>query len=263
MKFYIISGLPERRERLKNHLKEVGVTDNFDIEWICEHQKDDPFVEWIRDFCAEHISHRTIAGFLNLCECFKRGVDSNESHFIVSNDDVVFINNWKEHFDKLKLDFINVISLGVNFHLLPDGVTKMTGNVGGMECIVVSKEFAEFFLNNIDFGQATDIVMSAIMVYHKVPLAITPICQQTSFLENKSLMDHSSTKYENDWIKFVQTYKPTRVTYRELYNNFTLYSKMRDVVERDFEERFGISISIHNKRYIIERFHAIKGSDQK
>jgi hypothetical protein len=254
MHIYVINGIQERRKRLETHFSDVGVND---VHWINKFTKDDPFVEWVHDFHAEHISHKSIAGYFNFCEAFLSGVESGESHFMVANDDVVFIKDWKNHFDSLRLDFINIISIGVNFHLLPDGITKFTGNVGGMECIIVSKEFATFFLNNIDFRQATDIVISGMMIHHNVPLTITPICQQTSFLENKSTLDHSLTKYEKDWITFVKTYRPTGTSYQQMKNDFTIYSQMRDVVENDFEKCFGIRIPIYNKRYIIERFKAL------
>jgi hypothetical protein len=257
MHYYINNGVPERRERLDKHLKERGIFDNFQVHWVTEFPKDDPFAEWIHDFHAEHVSHGGLSGFVKLCEIFKMGLETGDSHFMISDDDVVFIKDWKKHFDSLNLGFINIISLGVNFHLLPDGITKLTGNVGGMECIIVSKEFATFFINNIDFRQATDIVISGIMIHHNVPLAITPICQQTSFLENKSTLDHSLTKYEKDWVTFVKTYRPSGLKYSDMIHDFTVYSQMRDVVENDFEKCFGIRIPIYNKRYIIERFKAL------
>jgi len=257
MHYYIVNGVLERRKKLEKHFKEVGINDTFKVHWITDFPKDDPYVEWIHDFHAEHVSHGALSGFVKLCEILKMGLETGESHFMISDDDVVFVKDWKKHFDLLNLCFINVIGIGVNFHLLPDGITKFTGNVGGMECSVVSKEFATFFLNNIDFRQASDIVISGMMVHHNVPLAISPICQQTSFIENKSTLDHSLTKYKTDWITFVTTYKPTGLKYSQMKNDFTFYSRMRNDVECDFEKCFGIRIPIYNKRYIIERFKAL------
>lgn len=254
MHYYINNGVPERRKRLETHLADVGIQD---VQWVTDFPKDHPFVEWIHDFHAENVSHGALSGFVKLCEILEMGLKTGDSHFMISDDDVVFIKDWKKHLDNLNLGFINIIALGVNFHVLPDGLTKFTGNVGGMECIIVSKEFATFFLNNIDFKQAADIVISAMMVHHNVPLVITPICQQTSFLENKSSLDHSSTKYEKDWTTFVSTYRPTGLSYQQMKNDFTVYSHMRHIVENDFEKCFGIRIPIYNKSYIIERFRAL------
>jgi hypothetical protein len=257
MHYYIVHGVPTRRSRLEKNFSEVGINDNFNIHWVTDFTKDDPFVRFIHDFHAEHTSEMALSGFVKLCEILEMGLKTGDSHFMISDDDVVFIKDWKKHLDNLNLGFINIVGLGVNFHVLPDGITKFTGNVGGMECSVVSKEFATFFLNNIDFKQAADIVVSAMMVHHNVPLSVTPICQQTSFLENKSSLDHSSTKYEKDWITFIKTYRPTGLSYQQMKNDFTVYSQMRDVVENDFEKRFGIRIPIYNKSYIIERFRAL------
>lgn len=257
MHYYILNGVSERKERLEKHLKDVGVIENFNVHWITDFKKNHPFIEFVHDFYAEHVSVEGISGFVKLCEILKMGLETGESHFMISDDDVVFIKNWKEHFDKFHFGFINVIGLGVNFHLLPDGKTKFTGNIGGCECSIVSREFAQFFLNNIDFRQAPDIVVSGIILHHKLPLVVTPICQQTSFLENKSSISHNSTKYEIDWITFTNTYKPSGINYEQMKKEFDLYKHMRKTVENDFEECFGIRIPIYNKRYIIERFKAL------
>lgn len=260
MHYYINNGVLERRTRLEKHLKENGVFDNFKVHWVTDFKKDHPFVEFLHDFCAEHVSVEGLSGFVKFCENLKMGLETGDSHFMISDDDVVFIKNWKEYFDSMKLGFVNVIGIGVNFHLLPDGKTVFTGNIGGCECIVVSKEFAQFFLNNIDFRQAVDIVISGIILHHKLPLVITTICQQTSFLEKKSSLCHNSTKYELDWITFVNTYKPSGIKYKQIETEFILYTHMRKTVEDDFEKCFGIRIPIYNKRYIIERFKALNST---
>ena len=95
------------------------------------------------------------------------------------------------------------------------------------------------------------------MLHHKCPLVITPVCQQTSFLENKSSLGHVSTKYELDWITFVNTYRPTGLKYETLKKECELFLHMKSVVEDDFEKCFGIRIPIYEKRYIIERFKAL------
>lgn len=260
MHYYILNGLPERRERLENHLRETGILDNFEVHWVTDFKKDHPFVEFLHDFHAEHVSIEGLSGFVKLCEILKMGLETGDSHFMISDDDVVFVKKWKEYFDSMKFGFIDILGIGVNFHLLPNGKTIFTGNIGGCECSVVSREFAQFFLNNIDFRQASDIVVSGMILYHKLPLIVTPICQQTSFLEKKSSMCHSSTKYELDWITFVNTYNPTGLKYEQIGKDFVMYSHMRRVIEDDFEKCFGIRIPIYNKRYIFERFKALNSS---
>ena len=96
------------------------------------------------------------------------------------------------------------------------------------------------------------------MLFHRQKLEITPICQQTSFLEKKSSLEHNVTKYEVGWIEFTSRYVPSGIRYDILKQDFTVYTQMRTVVEQDFKDTFGIEIPIYNKRYIIERFKALK-----
>lgn len=136
-----------------------------------------------------------------------------------ADDDVVFPKDWKERVEKIQLRPINMICLGVNYHVHPDSGYTVTGNVGGMECMIVHRDFAKFIVNNIDFSQAIDIVISGMMVYHGIPLAITPICQQTSLIEC-STTTGAPCVYPKNWIEYVQTYRPSGFTFSSLLDEF-------------------------------------------
>lgn len=257
MNYYILNGVPERKQGLEKHLKDRGILDVFNVHFVTDYTKDDQFVLWVHEFYSPHVSVGGVSGFIKLCKILDMFIETGHAHCMISDDDVVFIKDWKTHFDKIQFGFFNCMSLGVNFHVLPDGTQKFTGNIGGCECSVVSREFAQFFLRNIDFRQAADIVVSAMLISRNEPLVITPICQQTSILEVRN-NNNGATRYEKDWITFIKTYKPSGLVYDQLVREFTEYSVMKHAVEDDFEKRFGIRISINNKQYIIDRFRLIR-----
>ncbi len=263
MKYYIVHGVPSRRERLETHLRERGVHDYFeDVIWVTDFPHDDPFVHWIQYTVARNVSKKALSGFIKFCTVLRMFLaDETNEYAVSSDDDVVFIKEWKERLEDADTDkFFTCLALGVNFHMLPDGKTKFTGNIGGCECIMISKKFAKFFLDNIDFRQATDIVISGMLLHHKLPLEITPICQQTSFLENNtSTIEHGETKYETDWITFVTTYTPSGLSYFELLSEYEKFKQKKATVEQDFKDKFGINIDIWEVRYIYERFKALEG----
>ena len=258
MKAFIVNGVEKRSKHVKEYYKDVGVYDYFEnIEVLNTYKHDDFFIEWVHEVLAPHVSKHTLAGYFNWCDCMIRGMEYD--HFVIIQDDVVFPKEWKTYFDNIKPGFFECVSIGVNFHILPDGKKTVTGNIGGCECVIVSKEFADFFLNNIDFRQASDIVTSAILLLKGHRLEITAICQQTSFLEKQSSsLNHQETKYEKQWIEFVNTYKPTNLSIFKIKHEFQEFLKIKKIVEVDFLKTFGVNIDIHNIRYIIERYNSLK-----
>lgn len=263
MKAFIINGVESRNKHVINYFRKVGVYEYFDTEIINTYNSDDLLVHWLQGNIASHVSLRTIAGFLNFVDCMFKGLECSESHFVIIQDDVVFVKDWKEMLNQVTPEFFTCLALGVNFHLLPDGKKVFSGNIGGCECIMVSKNFAKFFLENIDFRQATDIVISGMLLFHGYKLEITPICQQTSFLEKRgSTLEHDVTKYDTDWITFVTNYRPTGLSYFEIKKEFEIFVTKKKIVEEDFKERFDIEIDIHNTRYIYERFKALNDTNK-
>lgn len=254
MKIYINNGVHDRREFLEKHLTER--CSELEIIWQTGFQPDHPFVKWLHVYVAPHVDIKALSGFVKLCENFQHALESNEEYFLHADDDVVFRWDWRHVFDLAPNHPINILSLGVNYHLAPDSEYTITGNIGGCECIGVSKQFAEFFLSSIDFNQSTDIVMSSMMVHHfKIPLGVSPMCQQTSLITSSST---GISNYKMSWIEFVkQPYVPTGISYsrlKEMYKNFMEKKRSVDV---DFKNRFGLEVDIWNLDYINKRYNVI------
>jgi hypothetical protein len=213
MKLIINHGRPERRTRLEKHLKERGITD---VIFNDMYPPSDPFVQWLHTTHCTHMSLESISG---IAKGLHTLMTLDEEFVMCADDDVVFPKDWKERVEKIHLLPINIVCLGVNYHIHPESGYTFTGNVGGMECIIVHRDMATFIANNVDFSQAPDIVISAIMVQHGIPLAITPICQQTSLIENASSTGEPA-RYPKTWVEYIQTYRPSGLTFSSLLRDF-------------------------------------------
>jgi len=247
---FIINCDSYRRTTLEKHLNDVHFNTDL-IHWSFKYSKDDPFIKWLKITRAPNVTLESLSGYMNHIYILNA---CNSDYFIVANDDVVFPINWKERIDKLNLKPINIISMGVNYHLSHDNGYTFTGNVGGMECFLISKEFSEFVCDNIDLGQNIDIVIGAMMCYKGIQLAVTPICHQTSILEPKtSLLKHSENVFEKNWIEYTQTYKPSGLKYTQLLDEFKKFMVLKNVIEDKYYERFGIRLDIWNVDYIMKQ----------
>ena len=251
MKLYINNGVPSRREKLENHLKNVGF--DGEICWNTHFTVDDPYVKWLHSTYCRHMSIGSISGLVKHIDSF---YNCKDDYQMFADDDVLFPIDWKAKLGTLKKKDVNVISLGVNYHVHPDSGLTFTGNIGGMECFILSKQFIEFFLNNIDFGQAFDIVIGAMMCHLNIPLEITPICQQTSILEHTTSTG-KPTVFEKDWKTYTREYKPSGLKYSHIKEEFQKFMIVKNKVEEDLKDRFNVTCDIWNLEYIYTRYSII------
>lgn len=254
MKIYIANGIQSRRDFLEKHLEER--CPELQQVWETGYQSDHPFVKWLHLYICPHINIKALSGYVKYLEIFQDIIDTDQEYSMVVNDDVVFNQDWRSIFESTPKHDINIFSLGVNFHISPDSGYTITGNIGGCECICVSKKFVQFFMSTIDFEQAIDIVMSSMMIHvFKLPLAISPMCQQTSILTSSST---GSSDYKISWIDFVnRQYKPTGVSYTLLKDEYKKFMMMKNAVDIDFKTRYGIELDIWNLEYILKRYALI------
>ena len=229
---FIQNGIPARREGLEKHLVSRKIDEHFQLIWNTDWDKNHSFVRWLKQTVAPHVSAELISNHVKAFESMQKAIDDDQEFFMCVDDDVVFPENFMELLHKVPLKPMNVISMGVNFHLPYSGLTIFTGNVGGLECFIMSKDFAQFVLNNIDFEQALDIVIGAIMVRAGMQLAVTPICHQTSLLEYKSSHQHGN--YKKNWIEYTQTYVPSGRKYSQLKKEYETFMKKKLAVEKTY-----------------------------
>jgi len=235
-------------------MKIRGIYDSFDVHWTDGWKKDDPFVRWLHEVCAPHVAVEGLSGHVKWFESMSKFLETGEEYFLNSDDDVVFPENWKELFDKLTPRPINIVSMGVNFHLPYDSGYVVTNNIGGMACTIFSRDMVTFILDNIDFGQCLDIVIGAMMNHKKLQLAITPICHQTSILDKHSTYSHNTTMYSKDWKKFTLEYNPSCLKYSTLKSEFNDFMKRKTMVEKAYFDRFATRLDIWNVEYIEKQY---------
>ena len=248
-------GVESRREPLEAHFKTRGIYDFFDeVTWIDAYPATHPFVIWTHKKFLRNLTRGQVSNFLKnyhiVHEIATSPKYTDRDIFMHVDDDVVFIEDWVKCMDKLPSDFLNVTSLGVNFHLKPGVSYHLTGNIGGAESITYTKKFAEFFVNNVEFGQAQDIVMGAMMLHHRIPLGVIPVCQQTSILGDTA---GENPKYEKDWISYTKSYVPSCMKYTDLVKEYEWFMQKKKRAEDDFEKLYGFRIDIWNEEYIKER----------
>jgi hypothetical protein len=250
---FIQNGIQSRREGLERHLKTRGIGEHFKIIWNTDWDKDHPFVLWLKNVVAPHVSVELLSNHVKAFESMKKAVEDNQDFFMCVDDDVVFPENFLELLQKVPLKPMNIVSMGINYHIPYSGVTTVTGNVGGLECFIMSKEFAKFILDNIDFEQALDIVIGAVMARSGMQLAVTPICHQTSLLTPR-YSSHQSGNYKKDWKEYTHTYKPSGLTYSSLKKKFDAFMIKKHAVEKMYKDKFDTDLDIWNVDYIEKQY---------
>lgn len=252
MKLFVRNTSLDRKKRIEEHFTKQGIFEYFDVEFVRDFTIDDPFVKWVYKCVAPHIDIRELSGFIKTCEIYKRMIENDIEYAVLCDDDVVFVNDWKRYFDGKNWGLMDIICIGVNFQLKPGTDYSITNNAGGSECIVASKAFAKFFLDNIEFGHGIDIVYGAMLMYHKIPIGATPICHQTSILECKH--DHNgynNTKFKHGWVTFTNTYKPSGLKYELLKEEFNKFMFMKKKAEENFKKIYNVDSDLWHIDYIV------------
>jgi hypothetical protein len=211
----------DRRPVLEEHLKKRGFTD---VEWITDYSADHPYVQWVHKRLGGKGSPSNISGVVKGMEIFRRVTrdKSPDKWFWKGDDDVVFIKDWNVPLPE-QLIYVNM-SVGVNFHILPDAKPQYIGNNGGAEVFCFTRELAQLFLDNVDIRQSGDIIIHGLLKHIGHPLVCIPVAQQTSLLEpKKSTLVFDQTLVP--WIEFVKNFKPTGIKYEDLRNESGFFAR--------------------------------------
>jgi len=211
----------DRRPVLEEHLKKRGFTD---VEWVTDYPTDHPYVKWLHVRLGGTTSLAHISGVVKGMEIFRRVTcdKSPDKWFWKGDDDVVFIKDWNVPLPE-QLIYVNM-SVGVNFHILPDAKPQYIGNNGGAEVFCFTRELAQLFLDNVDIRQSGDIIIHGLLKHIGHPLVCIPVAQQTSLLEpKKSTLVFDQTLVP--WIEFVKNFKPTGIKYEDLRNESGFFAR--------------------------------------
>jgi hypothetical protein len=211
----------DRRPVLEEHLKKRGFDD---VRWITDYSVEHPFVKWLHKRLGETTRLAHISGLVKNLEMFRDVArdTTSETEFWQCNDDVVFIKNWDVVIPK-KLEYVN-LSVGVSFHIIPDGKPRILGNNGGAEVFYFSRKFARLVLNNVDTRQTIDIIIHGLLNSIGHPLVCIPVAHQTSILEPKQSTLAIDEKLP-PWIPFVEQFKPTGIKYEDLRNESGFFAR--------------------------------------
>lgn len=245
---------PERKVFLEEHLKErVPIKD---IRWIEDYNHDDPFVEWLNAKYRLPYGPKLTSNFVKTLFMMKQMVDENIESAIHIDDDVTFHRDWVQYFESVPDDIANIgfLNLGTSpfFNLKPVlGEVYRLPNNGGCEGTWWSIKVVKDFLENLNFDEATDIVMFGYMTSTKKPMLNLPICHQTSDLVRVSTLDHDTRKSSN-WVAYVHNYQNLpKVSFNKLLEEFKEFEEKRKKVEDKFEEIYGKKVSIRNVKYVL------------
>jgi hypothetical protein len=207
-----------RRETLEKHLVERNVKNQI---WVTNFSKRDPYVIWIHNKLDVKTNVAFTSGLVKTLEALRNFVRTNEKSAFFADDDLVMIKNW-ESFPIPELPYVNM-SVGVNFMMLPDGKPRVIGNNGGCELVYMTREFAQYILDNVDTRQTSDIVIHGLVRHAGFPLVCVPVAQQTSLLEpTKSSLGESGI---SNWVQFVDQFKPTGIKYEDLRNESGFFAR--------------------------------------
>lgn len=259
MRLFVINVSEERKKLLSKHFDELGVSKKFDVTWSGEYKNTHPFVTWLKLTYAKHMSVNSISNHLNWFNSLEKGttIGDDEETFAIACDDVVFPRNWEESLSKVNLKLpANNISEGICFHIPYDNGYTISGNFGGMECIIFQKNFAKFVIGNIDFRQCLDIVIGAMMMFHGYELAITPICHQTSILTDTS--STGASEYSIDWKEYSVTYRPSGLSFDRLKQEFEQFMVKKSFVEQMFFDRYATRLDIWSIGYIDTKWSSLR-----
>jgi hypothetical protein len=215
---------PERRPIIEQNLKSRGFEE---IVWVTGYPASHPFVRWMHTRLGRYLNYGSISGLVKHLEAMKMFIEDPNAPegAIFCDDDSLFVKNWRDAIQQIPPNFPYVnLSVGVNFHFLPDAQARqIVYNNGGCDAMWKSKDFCKFVLENIDARMGMDHVYFGMMTYLGHPTICIPIAQQTSLLTGKAATPHDNdcVKYQ-DWNYFVRNFKPTGISYEDLWNESKL-----------------------------------------
>ena len=200
----------DRKAPLVEHLNSRGITN---IDWVDGFSIHHPFVKWWSEKIGPEFSLNYVSSLVTGLEGFLRFVESGDEFASFCDDDVVVIRDFAKVEIPL-LDFVN-LSVGVMFHVLPDGQRQHIMNNGGCEMFLMSRKFAEFILNNVDPTIPSDIMIFCLLdVYGKIAISM-PVAQQTSIITKSVPITHERSM---NWLDIWRNFKPTGVRYEDIRN---------------------------------------------
>lgn len=245
---------PERKVFLEQHLKErVPIKD---VRWMEDYNHDHIFVQWLNTKYKIPYGLKLTSNIVKTLMMMKQMVDENIESAIHIDDDVCFHQDWVKYFESIpdETEKVGFLNLGTSpfFNVKPQmKELYQLPNNGGCECTWWSLNMVRDFLKDLNFEEATDIILFGFMVSNKKPMLNMPLCHQTSDLVRVSTLDHETRKPSN-WVAYVQNYKNLQKhDFFKILEDFKVFEEKKRRVEDKFEEIYGQRLEINNVKYIL------------
>jgi len=245
MKHFVVHDpkLVHRREFLEKHLEERGVTD---VEWVTGFNSDSKLVKWLHQRTQTPMAlgylSCTVKHYIVLSEIVRQNI----YEAVILEDDVVLHKDYSQFVPPVGAKFIK-LGIGVNWHLNPGLTPVQTPNYGCSEAQYVTRDMAQYILNNLNFGHCVDIVYWAILNHTKHPLVTVPLAHQTSILEGSGTTGQSDSKKEMSLRDFIGGWGTLpKLTWTDLMSEYDRIHRVED----EFVNNFGKRLEIVNAEYI-------------
>ncbi len=248
MKHFVIHDprLVERRTFLEKHLAERGVTD---VQWITGFNSDSKLVKWLHQRTDTPMALGYLSCTVKHYRALEKIIEQNLEGAVILEDDVVLHKDYSKFVPIPGLKFIK-LGIGVNWTLNPGLEPVLTPNYGCSEAQYVTRDMAQYILNNLHFGHCVDIVYWAILNHVQHPLVTVPLAHQTSILEGSGTTGQSNSKKEMSLRDFIGGWASLPKT---KWSDLLSEDDRIHQVEDEFARNFGKRLEIVNADYIKHR----------
>lgn len=202
MKVFVIHypKLVERRERLEKELRRLGMDD---VEWVTHWNKEDPFVERVKEYTKSPLGLGHMSAYIKRCWCYQKMIDENIQEAFLFEDDVVF----SSEFENLEIPKgADYLRLGIGISDQPYSLDiHIVRNPGGGEASYVTQNFAKFFLERLRFEYSHDIIEGASLGYCQGYAALRgiPVCSQFAYETSCETTDGT----DRSWVFYTRDYE--------------------------------------------------------
>ena len=244
---------PERKIFLSKHINNRVPID--DVRWVEDYNHTDTFVWWLNKKLNLPYGVKLTSNMVKSIMMWKTMVDENIESAILIDDDVVFHKDWVSIFESLPGNDVIFMNLGLclfyDIEPVKRGIYNIPNNAGceGMYCTL---EFAKGIMKNLNIQQAADIVIHGYLASINKPLLCSPICHQTSGIENDVTLDHESRDgMAANWVQFINNYKTLpKLDFEELFKEFDAFKVRKEAIESKFLEIYGKKVELKHYDYI-------------
>ena len=222
-----------------------------DAQFITQFDKEDPFVSWVKTYTQTSVCMPYLSCNIKHIEAMKHMIDNDIKEAFIFEDDVVFIDDWKNKFMNCKNAYFkdaDFIKLGNLHELSFNQAPLMVGNNGGSEGQYVTLKFAKELLNKINMEMGIDIMYHGLLGGENIPCI--PVCAQTSII-TRGDMDMLQMETLPEWRQYIHTYhRRSLFKYEDLLKEYEQFKVRKAKLEDLFAARYNKRVEIKRVEYV-------------